>query len=42
MNVLIDVWNGNMNNNLDSIAIYTKYPAFYNKNIHVEFFEVPL
>jgi hypothetical protein len=41
MNVLIDVWNGNMNNNLDSIAIYTKYPAFYNKNIHVEFFEVP-
>jgi hypothetical protein len=39
---LPDIWNGKVNNNLSSITISTPYPAFYNKNIHVEFFEVPL
>jgi hypothetical protein len=42
MDDLVSIWNGKVNNNLDSIAISTQYPAFYNKNIHVEFFEVPL
>ncbi|MGD0785060.1 MAG: hypothetical protein ABR969_04535, partial [Sedimentisphaerales bacterium] len=41
MNVLVDIWNENVNNNLSSIAVSTLYPAFYNKNIRVEFFEVP-
>jgi len=41
---LFDVWEGKMNNNLDldSITISTEYPYFYDKNIRVEFFEVPL
>jgi hypothetical protein len=42
INDLPAIWNGDIRNNLDSITISTKYPAFYNKNIRVEFFEVPL
>jgi hypothetical protein len=41
INDLIDFFNGNLNKNIDSITISTEYPAFYDKHIHVEFFEVP-
>jgi hypothetical protein len=40
MNSLLDILNGNVSNNLNSITISTDYPAFYNKHIRVEFFEV--
>jgi hypothetical protein len=38
---IFDVWNGNLNNNLDAIAISAENPHFYDKHIKVEFFEVP-
>ena len=41
INGLLDIFNGNVSNDLNSITISTKYPAFYNKHIRVEFFEVP-
>jgi hypothetical protein len=41
LNDLIDVWNGNLNNNLEAIIISAENPYFYDKHIKVEFFEVP-
>jgi hypothetical protein len=38
---VIDVWNGNPNNNLAAIVISAENPHFYDKHIKVEFFEVP-
>jgi len=38
---LIDIWNGNLNNNLIAIVISAENPHFYEKHIKVEFFEVP-
>jgi hypothetical protein len=38
---VVDVWNGNFNNNMDAIVISAKNTRFYDKHIKVEFFEVP-
>jgi|GEM_PF-3094653 len=38
---LLDVWNGELGQNLDAISIVTDAPAFFADELSVEFFEIP-